>query len=60
MRDIKLLNLTTMLVTGIAMRYKLDGQELEQAGVTYVLAKSASGWKITVLIGHDTEARRRE
>jgi len=49
-----------MLVTGIAMRYKLDGQELEQAGVTYVLAKSASGWKITVLIGHDTEARRRE
>jgi hypothetical protein len=49
-----------MLVTGIAMRYKLDGQELEQAGVTYVLAKSASGWKIAVLIGHDTESARRE
>ena len=59
-RDIKLLNLTTMLVTGIAMRYKLDGQELEQAGVTYVLAKPASGWKIAVIIAHDTESARHE
>jgi hypothetical protein len=59
-RDIKLLNLTTMLVTGIAMRYKPDGQELERAGFTYVLHKAASGWKIAVLIGHDKEAARRE
>jgi len=58
-RDVELLNATTMIVTGVAMRYKLDGQELEQAGVTYVLAKPASGgWQITVLIGHDTESAR--
>jgi cytochrome b subunit of formate dehydrogenase len=60
MRDIKLLNATTMLVTGIAMRYKLDGQELERVGVTYVLHKADSGWKIAVLIGHDTETPRSE
>jgi hypothetical protein len=60
MRDIKLLNATTMLVSGVAMRYKLDGRELERAGVTYVLHKAASGWKIAVLIGHDTESPRRE
>lgn len=59
-RDMKLLNLTTMLVMGIAMRYKPDGQELERAGVTYVLHKAASGWTIAVLIGHDTDAARRE
>ena len=59
-RDVKLLNATTMIVTGVAMRYKLDGQELEQAGVTYVVAKPASGWKIAVVIAHDTESARRE
>jgi hypothetical protein len=42
------------------MRYKLDGQELDRAGVTYVLAKPPSGWQIAVLIGHDAESERRE
>jgi len=34
-----------MLVEGVARRYKLDGQELDQAGVTYVLHKADSGPK---------------
>lgn len=54
MRDVRSLSATTTLVTGVATRYKLDGQELERAGVTYVLHKAAR-WKIAVLIAHDTE-----
>src|SRR5690242_12519774 len=38
-REVWSLNATTTLVTGVAIRYKLDGQELDRAGVTYVLNK---------------------
>jgi len=53
MRYIKPLSATAALFTGVALRYKLDGQELERAGVTYVLHKADTGWKIAVLIVHD-------
>jgi hypothetical protein len=43
------------LVEGIGQRYKIDGQKLDQAGVTYVLYKSEAGWKIAVLIVHDPD-----
>ena len=52
-RNLKLLSATTALVEGVAQRYKVDGQELDQAGVTYVLHRSDAGWKITVIIIHD-------
>ena len=52
----KSLSATATLVRGVAQRYKLDGQALDQAGVTYVLHKTASGWKIAVLILHDPDA----
>jgi len=42
------------LVIGVAERYKADGQPLERAGVTYLLQKTDSGWKITVLILDDS------
>jgi ketosteroid isomerase-like protein len=54
-RNLKSLSATATLIGGVARRYKLDGQELDQAGVTYVLHKSDSGWKIAVLILHDPE-----
>jgi ketosteroid isomerase-like protein len=54
-RDVKRLSATTALVTGIAIRYKTDGQEMDRAGVTYVLDKKDTGWKIAVLILHDAE-----
>ena len=54
-RDIKLLSATASLVEGVARQYKLDGQELDQAGVTYVLHKAESGWKIAVLVMHDVK-----
>jgi len=44
---------TTMLASGIADRYKANGEELERVGVTYVLQKSGDGWKIAVTIIHD-------
>ena len=47
------LSASATLVTGIAIRYKLNGQELERAGVTYVLHKTEAGWKIAVIVMHD-------
>jgi hypothetical protein len=51
-RNLKLLSKTAALAGGVAHRYKIDGQELDQAGVTYVLYKADAGWKIAVLIYH--------
>jgi len=31
---------------------KSDGQELERRGVTYMLRKTADGWKIAAAMGH--------
>lgn len=50
---VKPLSATATLVTGIAIRYKRDGQELDRAGVTYVLHKAETGWRIAVIVLHD-------
>jgi len=52
----KRLSATATLVSGVAVRYKADGQELERTGVTYVLHKTDNGWKIAVTVGHDAES----
>lgn len=52
-QSVKSLSATATLVTGIAVRYKRDGQELERVGVTYVLYNAEGRWKIAVLIVHD-------
>jgi ketosteroid isomerase-like protein len=52
-RDFKSLSATATLLGGVALRYKADGQELDHAGVTYVLHKADARWKIAVLIIHD-------
>ena len=54
-RYVKSLGATATLVSGIAVRYKLDGQELERVGVTYVLHKADTHWKIAVLVLHDSD-----
>jgi ketosteroid isomerase-like protein len=51
-QDLKILSPTTAYVTGVAMRFKTDGQPLDQVGVSYVLHKSADGWKIAVVVVH--------
>jgi len=55
LRDVQVLSATTTLVRGVALRYKLDGRELERSGVTYILQKAETAWKIAVLILHDPE-----
>ncbi len=52
-RQFKPLSPATILVTGIALRFKVDGQPLERAGVTYLLQKTDQYWKIAVLVTHD-------
>jgi hypothetical protein len=46
------LTISTNLVPGVAVRYKVDGQELERVGITYVLQNADNCWKIAVLITH--------
>jgi hypothetical protein len=41
--EVKSLSATAALVTGVARRLKVDGNELERAGVTYVLHKADTG-----------------
>jgi len=54
----KMLSATAVLVTGIAIRYKADGRELERTGVTYVLHRNDAGWKIAVVVLHDADEDR--
>jgi len=52
-RHAQALSETAAWVTGVAVRRKEDGRELERVGVTYVLHKDAAGWRIAVLVLHD-------
>ena len=52
-RRVEFLSAGISVVSGIAVRYKVDGEELERVGVTYVLHRVDGRWKIAVLIVHD-------
>ena len=54
LQQFSLLSATVGLAIGVARRYKRDGQELERVGVTYLLHKADTGWKIAVVVLHDT------
>ena len=49
------LSTSATLVTGVAIRYKRNGEELERSGVTYVVHKGEAGWKIAVIVMHDPQ-----
>lgn len=53
LEQLTILSTTAALARGVALRYKTDGDELEHAGVTYLLYKTDAGWKIAVLVLHD-------
>jgi hypothetical protein len=55
LQQLKLLSETSALAVGIAIRLKTDGQELERAGVTYLLHKAENGWKFAVFVLHDAD-----
>jgi|HubBroStandDraft_6_1064221.scaffolds.fasta_scaffold693621_2 hypothetical protein len=42
-------------ISPVARRYRIDGQELESIGVTYLLHRSDTGWKIVVVVLHDRD-----
>ena len=49
---LKLLDQITALASGVFVRQKTDGSELETIGGTYVLRKTEGEWKISVVIRH--------
>jgi len=53
MLQVKGLSATAALASGVAIRYKTNGQELDRAGVTYVLHKAGNDCKIVVTLIHD-------
>ena len=53
--QVKLMSDTTSLASGVAVRYKVDGPELERVGVTYILQKTEKGWRIVVTVIHDAD-----
>src|SRR5262245_62823300 len=50
---LKPLSAITMIAGGVAVRTKTDGQELERAGVVYVLQKTNGEWQIATIVIHD-------
>jgi hypothetical protein len=47
------LSSSAALIGGVAVRYKIDGQQLDRVGVTYVLHKTEGSWKFATVILHD-------
>jgi ketosteroid isomerase-like protein len=54
-QELRILSATSALATGVAIRYKTDGQEMERVGLTYLLHKGDSGWKFAVMTLHDAD-----
>jgi hypothetical protein len=52
---IKMLSATTAIYGVVAVRCKVDGTELERAGLTYVLHRDNSNWRIYELIATDLD-----
>ena len=50
--NVKALNDNTAIASSLAVRYSEDGVELERRGATFILRKTAGGWKIVSLTHH--------
>ena len=58
---LKRLSASTVIAGGVAVRTKTDGQELERAGVVYLLQKTNGEWQIATIVIHEAnEALRPE
>ena len=44
-----------MIAGGVAVRRKTDGEELERAGVVYLMQKTNAGWHIATIVIHDAD-----
>ena len=52
---LKRLSANTVLAGGVAVRRRTDGQELDRAGVAYLLQKTGAGWQFATVVIHDAE-----
>ena len=52
---VKQLSATASLASGVALRFRADGQEIERAGVCYLLHKAGNRWKIASTVIHDAD-----
>jgi ketosteroid isomerase-like protein len=52
---LKRLSATTVIAGGVAVRRKTDGEELERAGVVYLLQKTNAGWQFAMVVVHDAD-----
>jgi ketosteroid isomerase-like protein len=52
---LKRLSAASVIAGGVAVRHKTDGQELERAGVVYLLQKTNAGWQIAAIVIHDAD-----
>jgi ketosteroid isomerase-like protein len=52
---LKGLSAATAIAGGVAVRRKTDGQELERAGVVYLMQKTGAGWQIATIVIHDAD-----
>jgi len=55
LREFKPMGLTSALASGVALRYRADGRELERIGISYLLHKTDNTWKIAVMVLHGPE-----
>jgi ketosteroid isomerase-like protein len=55
--EIRVLGAQSALATGIAIRYGSNGEELERAGITYLLRKTDDAWRIAVMVLHGAQAK---
>ncbi len=52
-QEVRILCAQSAFATGIAIRYGSDGEELERAGISYLLRKTDDAWKFVVMVLHD-------
>lgn len=52
---LKRLSVNTVIAGGVAVRRKTNGQELERAGVVYLLQRTSAGWQFATVAIHDAD-----
>jgi len=55
--EVTMLGTKAAFVNGIAIRYALAGDEMERAGISYLLHQSDDGWKIASMVLHEAARR---
>ena len=56
--EIRFLGADSALATGIAIRFRSDGEELERAGISYLLRKTVDVWRLVVMVLHGAPSAR--